>query len=155
MAVHRRKNLKYETVNVPDQVGITVTEMKQHTITADIAANDVIEIGALPAACVLTDFKVVRSDTNPSSNLHFGILDGDYLSDVATRDIATADQVITNNPETALTPTASVSAIYAQRSRANEYDDRGIGCKAVSAMTGANGGTITILYSYMPIGGNI
>ena len=150
MAVFRNDDLRFSPPVNPRQQGETITVMASYTITENIANGDVVEMGALPAGCRLVDFRTQRTNTNPSANLNFGIIDGDYLGNANDRDIPNTNRVIANTPESSLQAEATVADLINQG--ADDNNTRGIGFEVLSNQTGSNGGTVYVIYQYMAVG---
>ena len=157
MTIHRNKTLKSSKVLTPSQVGVTITEMKRFEITGNIVDGDIVEMGALPASCVLTDLRAEWTSENiPDSRpkisiVHFGVISGKYLSDKKRRDISPENRITYRLPGNWETCNASVSRLYQQLSRVNRKKARGIGFKGGVYMNCVTTGTITLIYAYKKI----
>lgn len=90
MALHKSKQVAagYPVLTPVNAVG-GMTIVSEYVTKAGLALNDVIEMGAIPEGCIVTEFKAVIQDLDsngtPLVSLDAGLLSGEYGSDDSAR----------------------------------------------------------------------
>lgn len=151
MAVHRNNDLRFSPPVNPRQAGETITVVSRYTITENIANGDEVEMGALPAGCALVDFQTSRTATHPNAALDFGIIQGEFLSD-SGRDLPSSGRILSNQAASQRDAGATAANIEFAGRDVDHNVTRGIGFQPRGALSGGNGGTVTIVYKYMAVG---
>jgi hypothetical protein len=126
----------------------------EHTIVAgEFAEGDIVEMGALPAGCVLAGPAVLvaedcDSGTTPALALDVGIMSGDYLSNDGSR---TCGAELFSASDVGQAGGVAVSAVAAGLLLAPSANDRSIGVKVnTAAATLVAGKTIRLLAQAAP-----
>lgn len=145
MAYHAAAGVRTQAVPAAFQAGVVTTATFTHTVTANMANGDIVEIGMLPAGN-----KIVRASAKISglsaavTSVDIGLMSGAYGDKDNAR--TCGDEIVdggaVNGSLVVLDPVAA-SAI------AKSDKNRGIGVKVLGgAAAAADGGTITLVLEY-------
>lgn len=139
-------------VAYPDQAGVTVTQRFEHTIAANLALNDILELACLPAGCELVDAVLAVDDLDsngtPLIALDVGIMSGAWGENNGSR---TCGAEIFAADTTARTGGVARPSLVGAYRIAATAADRSIGVKiqAAAATDHMIGDKITLILSYV------
>lgn len=131
----------YKAAPVPAAAGIVVTERFTFKITSNLAVNDIIELGILPAYSTVTDL-ILISDEVGTATFDVGLMSGTVGSTDGAR--TSGNQFIAGAADAS---TVRMSAATGFRLAASDTD-RSIGVKVLTAGITASGQVIDLLVSY-------
>lgn len=133
------------TPPVPYQAGMEAVAVFEYTLNDDyVAANDIIEIGSIPATARLTGATLIGAGFTASTTADVGLMDGDAGEKDTSRDLTTdllfdGADVVDNEVDATLADCLAIEASNAHR---------GIGVTLSADETASASKTLTLLIRY-------